>query len=119
MLMHRSTALDNLTETIPPVVYDQKIDLLHAPFNYTTLFGGKLAKLKKGNTERASALTVSPTPASPSTSYTTRHYAERGKHYNYNPKRGGFTRKRGDEARRRGRYAARFKFGDWQQAIAS
>ena len=54
MLMHSSVALDNLTETIPPIDSDQKVALLHAPFNGTTLFGGELAKLHRANKARAS-----------------------------------------------------------------
>ena len=70
--MHRSIALDNMTRTIPPKDEDQKVPLLHARFKGTTLFGGELAKLQKANTERASAVTVSPTPAAPPISYTQR-----------------------------------------------
>ena len=33
------------------------MDLLHAPFKDSTLFGGDLAKLQKANTEGANALT--------------------------------------------------------------
>ena len=58
ILMRRSIALDNLSSTLPPIDQDQKVALLHAPFNGTTLFGGEMAKLQKVNTERASAFTV-------------------------------------------------------------
>ena len=69
MLMHRPIALDNMTWTIPSIDEDQKVALLHAPLRGTALFGAKLAKLQKANTERASALTVFPTPAEPPVSY--------------------------------------------------
>ena len=45
MLLRRSIALDCLT--LPPIDEDQKLALLHAPFNRTTLFGGELTKLQQ------------------------------------------------------------------------
>ena len=62
MLMRHSIALDNLSNTFPPVYED------HASFKDMTLFRGELAKLQKANTECANTLIVSPTPAAPSTS---------------------------------------------------
>ena len=80
MLKCRSIALDNLTKTIPMIDEDQKMDLLHASFTLTTLFGVELlAKLQKANTELASALTVFPTPAASSTSYTPQTYVGQGR----------------------------------------
>ena len=97
MPMRCSIALDNMTRTIPPIGEDQKFALLHAPFKCTTLFGGELAKLQKGNTERASALTVFPAPAEPPTAQ--RPYVGRGRNYNYNFSRsGGYSQKRSGRA---------------------
>ena len=47
MLLRRSTALDCLRRTLPPIDEDQKLALLHAPFKGTTLFGGELTKLQQ------------------------------------------------------------------------
>ena len=79
--MCRSVALENLSRTIPPIDSDQKVALLHAPFKGTTLFGGELAKLQKANKEGASSLTVFPTPAVPSQTYSTNPYKGRGRSF--------------------------------------
>ena len=77
MLMRRSVALDNLSnKTIPPIDPDQRVALLYAPFNGTTLFGGELAKIYK---ERASSLTVYPA-AHPQT-YSTKPCTGRGRSF--------------------------------------
>ena len=44
MLIRRSVALDNLSQTIPSIDEDQKVALLQAPFKGTTLFGGEFSK---------------------------------------------------------------------------
>ena len=44
MLTHRTVALDNLSQTIPPIDEDQKVALLHGPFKGTTLFRGEFGK---------------------------------------------------------------------------
>ena len=79
MLTHLSIALENLSRTIPPIDEDQKVSLRHVPFNGTTLFGGKLAKLQKVNTEHASALTVFTTPAAPPPTYAPKPYPGSGR----------------------------------------
>ena len=65
MLIRGSIALENLSRTISLIDEDQKVAFLHAPFKGTTLFRGELVKLQKANTERASALTMFPTPGAP------------------------------------------------------
>ena len=91
--MRRSIAQESLTKTITPIDEDQKVDLLHAPFKGTTLFGGDLGKLQKANTERASA------PCSESALYLlhpTQPYLGWGRSLNYYPsRRGGYLHKRG------------------------
>ena len=90
--MRCSIALD-CSKTVPTIDEDQEIDFLHAPFKFTTLFRGELAKLQKANTQHANAFPVfKPTPAVPSTSYTPRAYVGRGRSYNY---RRGFSQRRG------------------------
>ena len=81
MLMRRSIALDNLSRIIPPIHEDQKAALLQASFKGTTLFGCKLAKLQKANTERVSTLTVFLAPAATPQTYTTKPYTDHGKSF--------------------------------------
>ena len=69
MLIRCSIALENLSRTIPQIDEGQKVAVPHPSFKDTSLFRGELAKLQKGNMERASALTVFPAPAAPFPTY--------------------------------------------------
>ena len=91
--MRRSMALDNLSKTIPLIVSDQKVALLHAPLKGTTLFGGELAKLHRANKEHANSITVYPA-ASPQT-YSTKPYTGHGRSF----RKGGFSYRRGGRDR--------------------
>ena len=80
MLLRCSVALDNLRRTLPPIDEDQRLALLHAPFNGTTLFGAELAKLQEANTKPAATFTVFPTPImAPPVSYSPRLTSDEGK----------------------------------------
>ena len=82
MLLRCSIALDFLRRTLPPIVDNQKLALLHAPFKGTTLFGGELSKLQEANTKLAATFTVFPQPTAPPASYSTRPYVGRGRSFN-------------------------------------
>ena len=90
MLTRRTVALDNLSQTIPPIDEDQKVALLHGPFKGTTLFRGEFSKAAKANKECACSLTVYPA-ASPQT-YSTKPYIRRGKSF----RKSGSSYRRGD-----------------------
>ena len=99
LLLRPSIVLYCLERTLPPIDEDQKLALLHAPFNGTTLFGGELAQ--EANTKRAATFTVFPQPTASSTSYSAQPYVGCGK--SFKDKKG--FRKPGGKGRGQGRSA--------------